>query len=250
MTKALLLDLDGTLLDIQFDHFMRDYLTGTSSYFSDVIPPEKFQQQLLASTGAMLFNDDPKRSVEEAFFEDFGSALPLPDDATERFETFYEQDFPALSKWGKPMPGARDLIEAALAKDLPVVIATAPLFPESAIRERLRWAGVEDLPFRLLTTSDTMRRSKPHPEYYVEIAQRIGIPTDNCFMIGDETVMDGAAATAGMRVAFVGPEKPSSSRHWLDRFKDGEKIRAKAALSPRFPDLAAVHEHLRELNVL
>lgn len=250
MINALLLDLDGTLLDIDFRNFMQEYLAGTASYFADDIPPDVFQRQLLASTGAMLFNDEPGRTVLDAFFHDFGGKVPLPEDAATRFETYYEQDFPKLSKWGRPAPGARQLVDAALAKDLIVVVATAPLFPEIAIRERLRWAGLDDVPFRLVTTSETMHRSKPTPGYYEEIARRIDISPEGCFMIGDETVMDGAAAVAGMHVAFVGPEKVSNSDHWLQQFPDTERIRAEVANRPRLADMKAVHEHLRAIGVL
>lgn len=249
MFKALLLDMDGTLLDINFSDFMGEYLAGISARFADKIQPEQFEQQLLASTGAMLFNKS-ERTVEEAFLHDFNASLPLPDDAVERFEAYYEEDFPLLGKWGQPVAGARELIEAALAKGLPVVIATAPLFPEPAIMERLRWAGLADLPYHMVTTSTTMRRSKPTPQYYEEIAERIGVPPSQCFMVGDETVMDGAAAKAGMSVAFVGPEKSSANAYWLDRYAETPAIREKALEFPRLPDLAAVHEHLRSHGML
>ena len=45
MVKALLCDLDGTLLDIDFNGFMREYLTDVSRRFADCIPPERFQRQ-------------------------------------------------------------------------------------------------------------------------------------------------------------------------------------------------------------
>lgn len=250
MVNALLLDLDGTLLDIDFRNFMGEYLAGTASRFADHMPEETFQQQLLASTGAMLFNDDPNKTVLEAFLHDFGKNAPLPPDAMERFEAYYEQDFPKLRKWGRPVPGARDLVDAALAKDLIVVVATAPLFPEIAIRERLRWAGLDGMPFRLLTTSEKMRRSKPTPAYYEEIARYIDVPPERCYMVGDEAIMDGAAIVTGMSVVFVGPEKPSNSEHWLRQFPDTERIRNEAAHRPRFPDLKAVHRHLRAKGVL
>src|SRR5690625_5037626 len=81
LVNALLLDLDGTLLDIDFRNFMGEYLAGTASRFADHMPEETFQQQLLASTGAMLFNDDPNKTVLEAFLHDFGKNAPLPPDA-------------------------------------------------------------------------------------------------------------------------------------------------------------------------
>lgn len=249
--EAILLDLDGTLLDIDFAGFMREYVTMLASRFEDHMPPAAFQRQLFASTRAMIFNDHPERTVLDAFLADFAQSAPLPGDAIARFEQFYETDFPRLERWGQPMPGGRSLVEAALNRDLPVVIATAPLFPETAIRERLRWAGIADVPYHFITTSETMTRSKPLPDYYHEIAERIGIPPKHCLMIGDETVMDGTASQTGMPVALVGPEKPSFTEPWIADTPYAAVAEAEAGNDlPRFPDLPTLHGVLREEGVL
>lgn len=247
MVKAMLFDLDGTLLNIDFGSFMSEYVTTLAGYFADEIPPENFQRQLFRSTRAMIFNDRPGRTTLDAFLEDFGAAVPWPDDAMARFERYYETDFPRLGRWGRPYAGGRELVEAALARDLVVVVATAPFFPEVAIRERLRWAGVGDLPFHFVTTSEIMTRCKPFPDYYLEIARHIDVAPEQCLMIGDETVMDGAAARAGMHVALVGPDKPSFSEPWLSDTTLADSIPDHL---PRFPDLPALHQHLATQGIL
>lgn len=245
--EALLLDLDGTLLDIDFRSFMDEYVTTMAAKFTDVIPVDVFRQQLFESTRAMIFNAEPNRTTLEAFLADFSAHVPLPDDAMERFNDFYETEFPLLGRWGKPAPGSRQLVEAALEKELRVVVATAPFFPEVAVRERLRWAGLADASFHFITSSDKMTRSKPFPEFFLETADRIGVAPEACVMVGDEAVMDGAAAQAGMHVAIVGPDKPSFTGPWLD-----EKMlaRAETAELPRYADLVAVHEDLTARGIL
>lgn len=245
--KALLLDLDGTLLDINFGSFMDEYVTTMAARFSDEIPVDVFRRQLFQSTRAMIFNSKPGRTTLDAFLEDFNAAVPLPDDAVARFEDYYATEFPELGRWGRPHPGGRELVEAALKRKLLVVVATAPFFPEIAIRERLRWAGLDDIPFHFVTSSDKMTRSKPFPEYYLEIADRIGVSREACFMVGDEAVMDGAAAKAGMHVALVGPDKPSFSGPWID---DTPLVDDVDPDLPRYPDLPALHRHLVEQGIL
>lgn len=245
--EALLLDLDGTLLDIDFRSFMNEYVATLAAKFADVIPVDVFGRQLFESTRAMIFNAEPNRTTLEAFLEDFTAHVPLPDDAMSRFNDYYETEFPRLGRWGNPVPGSRELVEAAFEKGLRVVIATAPFFPEIAVRERLRWAGFTDTPFHFITSSDKMTRSKPFPEFFLETAERIGIAPESCLMVGDEPVMDGAAAHVGMHVAIVGPDKPSFTGPWLD---DEMLARAEEIELPRYPDLVAVHKELTARGIL
>lgn len=245
--KAILLDLDGTLLDINFGSFMDEYVTTIATRFSDVIPVDVFGRQLFESTKAMIFNAEPGRTTLDAFLQDFDASVPLPADAIARFEDYYATEFPKLGRWARPHRGGRELVEAAMERQLKVVVATAPFFPDVAIRERLRWADLDDLPFDFVTSSDKMTRSKPFPEYYLEIADRIGLAPEACFMIGDEPIMDGAAAKAGMHVAIVGPDKPSFSGPWIDDTPLADDV---APDLPRFPDLPAVHRYLSEQGIL
>ncbi|HEY8417028.1 MAG TPA: HAD family hydrolase [Limnochordales bacterium] len=250
MVKALLCDLDGTLLDIDFHGFMRDYVVGVSRYFADCIPPERFQRELVASIEAMILNDVPNRTILQAFMDTFSQRVPLPPDAIDRFYAYYETDFPRLAGYGRPAPGARELLEAALDRGLDLVIATAPFYPERPIRERLRWAGLDDLPFRLITSSEVMHRSKPFREYFLEIAERIGVAPEECLMVGDETVMDGSAAQAGMQVALVGPDRESHTARYLQDPAVRRLLEPGDVQLPRHADLGALLTHLRSTGIL
>lgn len=246
MIKALLLDLDNTLLDINFDGFMQEYIQRIAKRFANTVPAEELQKQLLASTRAMVENADPERTVLQAFIDDFFPALQLPLSAVDVFMDFYHTEFAELQHWGRPMPYARQLVEAAFARDLVVVIATAPLFPKEAIRERLRWAEVDNYGYRFITSADIMHFSKPSPNYYREIAERIDISPDACLMIGDELLMDGPAARAGMHVALVGPERPSNTVRWLS----GMSGDVGSKELERYPSIEALMERLRLDGVL
>mgnify|MGYP003797604649 FL=1 len=92
-----------------------------------------------------------------------------------------------------------------------------------------------------------MTRSKPFPEYFLEISERIGVPPEQCLMVGDEALMDGAAVKAGMQAALVGPEKPSFTGPWL---KGTPLEKAEAPDVPRWPDLPALHRHLAKEGIL
>jgi len=54
----------------------------------------------------------------------------------------------------------------------------------------MRWANVNDIDFELVTTMENMHFAKPHPEYYLEILEKIKAKSDDVLMVGDDLEMD------------------------------------------------------------
>jgi len=69
--RAVLFDLDGTLLATDFDELMPSYLQLVSERFAKWVDKEAFIKQLLASTQAAMECRDPNLTVLEAFSRDF-----------------------------------------------------------------------------------------------------------------------------------------------------------------------------------
>ena len=80
-------------------------------------------------------------------------------------DEFYRTDFPRLRQHMKRKPAARPLIEAAFRAGFSVAIATQPLFPLTAIRQRMQWAAVDGFPYALVTSYEIMRTTKPDPRF-------------------------------------------------------------------------------------
>ena len=127
------------------------------------------------------------------------------------FERFYRDVFPTLRNGLGPRDGARDAVVIASFLGLKVAIATNPIFPADAIRERMRWADLADLPVDLVTTFEIMHATKPHAAYFLETAQMLGVSPHECLMVGDDRVLDMGAADVGMRTFYVGrPPLPAA----------------------------------------
>jgi FMN phosphatase YigB (HAD superfamily) len=202
--EGVLFDLDGTLLDIDLDVFWGEYFARMGSEVADLVDPEAFVGQVMRSTNAMLTDTDPSRTNMQVFWTDFLGAMPL--DLAElmpRIDRFYEVGFSQLGFLAKPMPLARDALICAFKLGVPVVIATNPMFPRRAIQHRLAWAGVEDLPFALITAYEDMHACKPNPAYFTEIASRLGVDPESCLMIGNDVDDDMAAVDAGLTAFLV-----------------------------------------------
>ncbi len=206
MLQAVLFDLDGTLLSVHTEDLMNEYFKEIAGAVAGVIEPERFIQALLDSTGAMLNNLDPKLTNASVFWDDFSRRLG-PGKAAELeplLDDFYARKFSKLSRVVKPGGQAHEVVRKVVEMDLVIALATNPVFPATAIQERMKWAGIEHLPWALVTSYENMHFCKPHPEYYLEIAARLEVEPQRCLMVGNDVEKDILpAAAAGMRTYLV-----------------------------------------------
>jgi FMN phosphatase YigB (HAD superfamily) len=237
--QGVLFDLDGTLLDIDIDGFLADYFGALGPVVADVVgdgvDPAIGLRAVMDATSAMV-EPHPGRTNRAVFNERFRALTSVDLDLEEYalpFERFYADVFPTLRKTIGPRDGAREVVQTALDLGLRVAISTNPIFPSSAIRERMRWAEVDDLLVHAVTTYECMHATKPLAAYFSETAALIGVPADRCLMVGDDRVLDMGAADVGMRTYYVGPRPIPTSDYSGD-------LRELAALLPRLVGAGAV----------
>ncbi|MCP4536546.1 MAG: HAD family hydrolase [Chloroflexi bacterium] len=199
MFKAILLDLDDTLLGVSDEALIPAYLQAIAQHVSHLIPPDQFIADLMRATGEMDANDGTGLTNEKAFAAVFYPALGYKvDELRPIFEQFYEDEFPNLQPVTQVRPKARALVEWAFERGLQVAIATNPIFPLTAIEQRLDWAGVPvtEFDFALVTSYENMHATKSHPAYYREILARLERQPGECLMIGDNWNLDVVPSTS------------------------------------------------------
>jgi FMN phosphatase YigB (HAD superfamily) len=128
---------------------------------------------------------------------------------------FYTHDFNQLETIIEQNPQALTFLESAIAGGYSLVIATQPVFPDIAIRQRLRWAGLENIRFKLITDIAIMRSCKPHASYFRQILEILDIEPDACLMIGDDPVNDMASTEVGIANYYIGdgPDRRGDFEH-------------------------------------
>jgi len=206
MFKALLFDLDGTLLNIDMDIFLRHYFVAMIKKAGELGYKDykNLGEQVYRSTDVMLANRCANTMNEEAFMLDFLAACSTPEQETrDFFNHFYQFDFPRLQQYCSPFPGVAEMMSRVFKKGYKVVIASNPVFPLAATQQRMDWAGVGHLPFELITSYENMHFTKPHLEYYQEICARIGVEPSDCLMIGNDVDEDLPAGRIGMKTFLV-----------------------------------------------
>ncbi len=200
--KAILFDLDGTLNLMEVNAFVMNYMKGISASVSHIISSNTIIKSLMAASKVVEQNNGEETNIDayaRAFF-------PLEGHSREEiepiFDEFYANEFPKLQKYAQKRPEARSVVKKAFDKGYDVVIATTPLLPETAIRQRLEWADVADFPFKLVTTIENSRATKPNLTYYKLICEEINQPPEACLMVGDED-KDMVAANIGCQTFLI-----------------------------------------------
>ena len=204
MLNTLLFDLDGTLLSVDTDHFVDSYLRLLALKLQELVDPKKFIDSLLEATYVMIHHQKPTKTNKEVFWETFFPMVPCnPEKLAEVLDEFYEVDFPKLSYISPDNSIPADILKTALEKGYEIVIATNPIFPESAVQDRLRWINAKAFPYKLITTYENMHFSKPYKEYYLEILDKIQRRPQDCMMIGNDVEEDMVAGDLGMKTYLV-----------------------------------------------
>jgi len=192
MIKAVLLDLDDTLVISQTARMFPAYLEALGGYGKDLAPPEHVAGLIMESYIASLAEYAPARTLVERFFEKFLTGLNSSDESLRLFfDQFYADYYPLLvSQFVTPQPSAPETVNWLRDHGYKVVVATNPGLPEVATLQRLEQGGLSHTGFDLITTLETMHFGKPQPEYYAEILLRLDVEPGEAIMIGDDWEKD------------------------------------------------------------
>ena len=202
--KAVLFDLDGTLLPMDLDVFIKGYFSSlTKGMAARGFDAKKFSRALLAGVDAMMKNDGGCTN-EDLFWQTFEGVYG--EEARSReplFNDFYNNEFQTLSSLCGVIEDAARAVRTIRDMGYRVVLATNPVFPPIAIESRMRWAGLEPSDFELYTTYANSSYTKPNPKYYLEIAEKLGLDPSECLMVGNDTTDDMVAEKVGMSVYLL-----------------------------------------------
>lgn len=206
MLTTVLFDLDGTLLPMVQEDFVRAYFAKLASFAAPYgYEAKSLIDTLWKGTAAMVQNDGAKTN-REAFWDSFASAFGEQARAHEAaFEEFYATDFNLAQNACGFTPEAAETVEFLKAKGIRRVLATNPIFPAVATQARIRWAGLHAEDFEFITTYENSRHCKPNPAYFADILDRIGCRAEECLMVGNDAVEDLAAQRVGIPVFLLTP---------------------------------------------
>jgi FMN phosphatase YigB (HAD superfamily) len=202
--NTILFDLDGTLLPMDLDAFMQEYMKRICSKLNHILPPEKTNKFIWDSTVEMIKNLDPDKTNKDVFMEHFCNLACVEGDFIyDVFLDFYNNEYREISGMYHVSDEILEAVAILKSKGFELVIATNPLFPMQAIQERIKWAGLNGEDFKLVTCFEEMHFCKPQTQYYEEILKRINKTPEECLMVGNDVVEDLAAKIIGVKTYLI-----------------------------------------------
>ncbi len=201
---AVLFDLDGSLLQMDQDIFIKDYFSRIAAKMAGQgYDPKQLVDTIWHGTVAMIKNTSD-RSNEEVFWELAVSVYGEKILSDKRyFDEFYETEFDKIKSVCGYNEAAIEAVHKIKEQGKRVALATNPIFPARATEWRIGWAGLDINDFELVTTYENINRSKPNPEYYLEIAKRLNVKPEECLMVGNDVGDDMVAEKIGMKVFLL-----------------------------------------------
>jgi len=217
--KAVLLDMDGTLLDTE-----KVYLESLVS----ALAAFGYSDGVMTLCQAMV--GIPALECEAMLRDRYGEDFPL----TQLRQAFNARRDEILAS-GLPLKtGAIDLLDALRETALPLAIVTSS--SRRTADEHLTLAGIRTR-FETIVTRDDVMRGKPSPDLYLLAASRFGVKPEFCLAVEDSNPGVAAAHAAGAVTLMVPDIVPPT-----------EESRVKCAAV--LPDLGAVLTMLRQQDRL
>lgn len=198
MIRAILFDLDGTLLPMQQDEFTSAYFDALSKKLAPYgYEPQRLIGGVWQGTKAMIKNNGTQTN-EQIFWKEFAELFSdkVYDDM-DKFNAFYETDFDNLKSYCGFNEQANKIVQELKEKGFTLVLASNPVFPMTAQKKRMLWAGINPDDFALITSYENSSYCKPNPLYFKEIAEKIGVKPSECLVVGNDTTEDAAATLMG-----------------------------------------------------
>ena len=203
--KAVFFDLDGTLLPIDMDTFLKNYFNDIAAFAqARGYEPKRFISALNAGVKSMIAETGGLNS--ERFWNTFVSHMDASklDEYQHVMDEYYAEHFDSLGALATNIdPNAACMVKTLKEKGYPLYLTTMPLFPRIAVEKRLAWANVPAESFDRITTYDNSTSTKPHSAYFAENVEAIGLKPEEILMVGNNTREDLAALKVGLDAYLV-----------------------------------------------
>ncbi len=220
--KMILFDLDGTLLSMNQEEFLKKYFKLLAIHMeNNGFDGAKIIDSIQQGTIAMLKNNGLETN-EDIFWKTLSAIYNYNIKEKEYiFEKFYIDGFPNLIDTCGCKPIANKLIKYLKQQGYKIVLATNPLFPSIATETRIKWAGLDINDFELVTTYENSKACKPNLIYYKNILNELNVDANDCLMVGNDVDEDMITSQLGMDVYLILDELINKHNLDISIYKQG-----------------------------
>lgn len=197
-------DLDGTLLPLDMEEFIRIYYKGIdTSGVCGAICKDKGNEIFQKAVFAMMQNDG-SRTNKDAFFGELEKLSgTVEEEIMPLMDEFYKGEFTSIKNCTSVEYRAIEIVKTLKNKGYRLVLATNPLFPPIATDQRLGWGGLDKNDFEHITYYDNSSFCKPSAGYFMEILDKLELGAQNCYIVGNDVRDDMSAVPLGFEGFLV-----------------------------------------------
>lgn len=205
MIKHILFDLDGTLLPMDQNVFIKGYFGALIKFFGQLgLDETAAYTGLKVSIKAMAANDGSKLN-EDVFWAIFlqyneGKREELLPPTKEFYRDHFESVVRATCGFN---PLANEVIQIAKRKGYDVYLLTNPMFPIDATSVRVKCAGLNFNDFKEVTTYENYHFCKPNVAYFKEVMDKFKLDPKECLMVGNDVQEDTVVCQLGTSMYLV-----------------------------------------------
>ena len=198
--KAVIFDLDGTLLDNNDVHLKawKQYLKENEKQISD----EDFKENISGRTN----KDAIEHIYKKEMTEDEASKYYL--EKEEIYRKMYRLDI-------APITGLQDFLEELHKHKIAMAIATSGI--QVNIDFMFNHVPIKKY-FKKIVNSRDVSKGKPDPEIFLKAAEVLHIPTENCIVFEDSIAGVRAGKSAGMKVVAL------TTTHTPEELKEADLV--------------------------
>ena len=208
MLKAVIFDVDGTLLDTE-----KIYITAwrqAAERFGYTLPQEALRQTRAVSIPV----------AKERFRYYCGEAFPYDAVRVTRIE-IAEEIIRTVPLEQLCKPGAAELLQWLKAQGIALAAATST--GKQQTLDHLERAELLQY-FDAVVCGDMIARGKPEPDIFLKAAELMGIAPEDCLVVGDTPADVLAAAAAGMKMVLIPDQVPANEKILASSWKCLESL--------------------------
>lgn len=214
MIKAVLFDLDNTLITNPDEAFIARYLSLIDSFFVQEAGVDNVSHTLINCVRSFS-NLTKKREIitnlQWIIAQLEKTHTIHSHQINQLYQQFIDTQYLELKTFITPRKLANQIIETLKSQSIILAIATNPLYPQKEILKRMAWGDlVPPSEFAFITHAENMHYAKPNPAYYAELVARVGVEPDEALMIGDSITNDiEPARRAGLQTFYIDNQQKS-----------------------------------------
>lgn len=204
MLKAVLFDLDGSLLQMNEPKFVAKFAHLVNLKFANKgYDYDEISQVFWKAVERVYKNDGSKLNIDvfwDHLVEHYGEDV-LKEKST--VEEYYNNEFKDVKTEFYPNPIAKEIVKFVNENNLLCILATQPIFPLIGVINRMDFVGLEESDFTYITNMENSKFTKANPKYYKDLLEKFNLKDDEVIMFGNHYYEDGESTLVNNIKTFL-----------------------------------------------